>query len=139
MNVNPTNRQIQDASLSATTALPAQNTAAATGSIALGGGVNSFVGNEKFDLQLSVPATPSLANGQTLTFQPQDSADGVTFAAIPTLAPVILTGAGGVGAAASVTEYRLPGSARAFVNFLVTASATAGNNTAVSSTIALLF
>jgi len=136
--VLPTNRLIGDAALKIVTAIVAQNTNANTAKLDLGS-PTAYAANEKLDLQLSVPATPSLANGQTLIFTVQDSADGITFAAIPTLAVLTLTGAGGVGAAAAAVVYRLPGSTREFINVNVAASATAGNNTAVSSTWQLLF
>lgn len=139
MNANPTNRQIQDALLLVTQALPAQNTtAASTGSIDTGQ-TTQFMANEKYDVQLAVPATPSLANAQTITFTLQDSADNVTFAPIAGLATLVLTGAGGVGAAAAALVVRFAGTVRRFINVTVTTSATAGNNTAVSYTFQLLF
>jgi hypothetical protein len=139
MNVNPINRQIQDASLLVTQALPAQNTtAASTGSLNLGSAV-AGIGTEKADFLLSIPATPSLANGQTITCTVQDSADNVTFAALAGVGQLIVTGAGGIGAAAASILAQLPPGTRAFVNVTVTTSATAGNNTAVSYTFQLLF
>ena len=131
-------RNIQDALIKVTTALPAQNTNNNTASIDLGQTTAGSV-NERIDLLLTVPATPALANGQTQTFQFQDSADNVTFAAIPQLASAVITGAGGVGGPALSWRLKLPGSARRYIRANQAASATAADNTAISSILQLTF
>lgn len=114
--------------------MPAQNTNHNFDSIDLGSGIPDDV-----LLELVVPALPSLANGQTMTFQFQDSADNSSFAAIPELATLVLTGGGGVGAAAATRTVALPPSCRRHVRVNIAASATAGDNTAVSATLQPLF
>lgn len=126
-------RDIRDADLIVSTALPAQNTNANSLAIAIG---SSFP--EGAQVEIAVPATPSLASGQTLTFTLQDSADGSSYAAIPELATLVVTGGGGGGAAATRTV-QLPPNARKFLRANCAAGATAGNNTAVSYTLSLLF
>jgi hypothetical protein len=127
-------RSRKDAALIKTTALPAQNANNNSASIDLGETVP-----ESVQLELSVPATPSLADGQTLTFAVQDSADDVTFAAVAGLSALVMTGAGGAGSAAASRVIALPPSVRRYVRINQAASATAGNNTAVSSKLSLLF
>lgn len=127
-------RNLKDASLIVTTALPAQNTTGNTASLDLG--VGNFDG---ISLRVNVPATPSLANSQTLTITIQDSADNSSFAAVAQYETIVMTGAGGVGSAAVERTYPLTPSIRRYVRISVAASATAGDNTAVSSTYALIF
>lgn len=118
------------------TALPAQNTANQTGAIDLEQTIGGEI--EAIALELAIPATPSLANGQTVTFALQDSANGTDFAATDPAISTVITGASGEGAAAKTVRFRLPPGARRYVRLTQTASATAGNNTAVSTTFALL-
>ena len=127
------NRIIRDQALVVTRALPAQNTNVDSSSIEVGPGVP-----EKIQVELAVPATPSLADGQTLTFTFQDSADNSSFAAIPELATLVRTGASGAGAAAATRTVYLPPSVRKHIRVNIAASATAGNNTAVSATLSIV-
>lgn len=132
-----TYRLVQDALLTQTKALPAaagtvNGTAIdthATDPGAIGGHSN---------FQLSVPATPSLANSATLTFTVQDSADNSSFAAVSGLATLVMTGAGGVGSAAASQTWRLPPNLRRYVRVSVVESAAGGDNSAVSMTYKLL-
>ena len=121
-----------------TTALPAANANNNTASIDLGdaapGGATEF-----FDVRITVPALPSLADGQTITLALQDSADNTTFAAIGEFASFVRTGAGGTGAAAADRQIKLPATVRRFIRLNQAASATAGNNTAISTELALVF
>ena len=126
-------RNLRDSALEIVRALPAQNNNVDSGAIELGLGVP-----ESIQVEISVPATPALADGQTLTFTLQDSADGVTFAAIPELETFVRTGAGGAGAPAAKRRVKLPPSVRQHLRMNIAASATAGNNTAVSATLALV-
>lgn len=131
------NRQIQDAGLSITKAMPAQNTNHNSDAIDLGV-LNASQLPEGLQLELAVPALPDLADDQTMTFTFQDSADGVTFAAIAELATLVRTGAGGAGAAAATRTVPLPNACRKHVRVNIAASATADDNTAVSATLKLL-
>lgn len=128
------NRNIRDADLIITKAIPAQNTNENSSALTLGA---TFPENAQ--VEIAIPATPSLANGQTITVTLQDSADNSSFAAIPELETLVVTGGGGTGAAAATRTVRLPPSARKFIRMNIAASATAGNNTAVSATLSMLF
>ena len=128
-----------DALMTISNAFPAQNTtAASTGSIDLGVAAPNLAGTDS-DLVLTLPAT-STATGQTFTFTVQDSADNVTFAAtgpIARLAPAVITGVASATAAQTFT-WRLPANVRRYINVTVTASATTGNQTALSYTLQVL-
>src|SRR5438094_510033 len=64
-----------------------------------------FPDNERIALEVSVPDLPSLADAKTATFTVKDSPDDVTYTAIPEVAAIVLTGAGGVGAAAVTRRF----------------------------------
>lgn len=129
-------RLLKDALLSVTTALPAAGASADGASIDIGSGVLS---PENIELEFSLPATPSLVDAKTITVAIQDSADNSSFTTIPTLAVVtVATGAGGVGAAASKTRFRLPSNARRYIRAETTVLAAGGSNIAVSSTLSVL-
>jgi hypothetical protein len=127
----------KDALLTKVTALPAQNTNSDSAAIDLEV-LNGASLPDALELEISIPATPNLADGQTTTTTIQDSADGTTFAAVAGLAALVRTGAGGAGAAASSRRYKLPSTVRRYVRENTACSATAGNNTAVSRTLRLL-
>lgn len=119
------------------TALPAQNTNNNTASIDLGDAAPG-ASTEAFDVRISVPALPALADGQTVTLALQDSADNASFAAIGEFASFVRTGAGGAGAAAADRQLKLPATVRRYIRLNQAASATAGNNTGVSTTLSLV-
>lgn len=130
-------RNIQDYLLTKTKALPAQNTNNSSDSIDLEQVTLDSV-NEVLDALLTVPATPSLANSQTITYTFQDSADNSSFAAIPELATAVSTGGGGVGAAAVSRRVKLPPTTRRYLRVNAAVSATGGDNTAISYTLKVL-
>jgi len=138
LGVGITNRLLTDAQLSVSKAHPAAGANNSTAGINLGQ-TTIFPVNEKFEAVLSVPALPSLVDAKTVIYTFQDSADGITFAAIPELATLTLTGAGGVGAAAATRTVRLPSSCRQYINVNAAVLAAGGDNTAVSYTLALKF
>lgn len=131
------NRTHTDAQLTKTTALPAQTATANGASIDLGVTTAAAL-SEAVQLEISIPATPSLANSQTITATFQDSADNSSFAAITGLSTLVATGAGGVGSAAVSRKVPLPNATRRYVRASYAASATAGDNTAVSGTFKVL-
>lgn len=91
--------------------------------------------NQPFlSLQVSCPATPSLANATTIIFAVTDCAtSGGTYVAVADMAAVLtMTGAGGVGSAASFYIARLPDHIRRYVKVTATVLTGGGNNTAVS-------
>jgi hypothetical protein len=131
-------RNIKDASKRVTTAFPAQDTTAASAAIDLEQ-AEAFPVNESLALVVAVPALPDLANDQTATITLQDSANGTDFATLAGLSTVVLTGAGGTGAAAAKRVVRLPDNTRRYVRANVAMSATAGDNTGVSYVLELAF
>jgi len=134
----PIPRAFKDLQLIETKALPAAAANNSTDAIDLQQTVVG-VNLDAVDVQLSVPATPSLANATTITFTFQDSANGTDFDAIAGLATLVTTGAGGVGAAAVKRIVKLPPSTRQFLRVNAAVLTGAGDNTAVSYSLALLF
>jgi hypothetical protein len=131
-------RAFKDLQLIKTSALPAAAANNSTAAIDLqqaAAGVNL----DKVDVEVAVPAVPALANTKTLTLTIQDSANGTDFDAIPGLATLVLTGAGGVGAAAATRTVKLPTSARRYIRANAAVEADGGSNIAVSYSISLLF
>ncbi|MCP5560671.1 MAG: hypothetical protein H7A55_23260 [Verrucomicrobiaceae bacterium] len=127
---------LKDALLIRTLALPAAGAAANTDRIDLGQAPpNEF----RFEVELDLPALPSLADTKKATIVLEDSADGTTFAAIPGLAALEVAGAGGTGAEAINRRLRLPADVRQYLRANVTVEAAAGDNTAQSLTMALVF
>ncbi len=126
----------QDARLTITRALPTQNATVNSSSIDLGSpaNLNALVGSQS-EVVLEVPATTT-ATGQTQTFTVQDSADNTSFAAVPALGTLVLTGAANVTAAA-VRRWSLPSTVRRYVRVSITSSATAGDQSGVTSTFTI--
>lgn len=131
-------RNLQDAALKVTKALPAANANNATDAIDLTVTAPG-VSVENIDLVVTVPATASLADTKSHTLKVQDSADNSTFADVSLLATQTRTGAGGAGAAASTYRWKLPPSIRRYVRIYQAVEASGGDNTAVSITAGLRF
>lgn len=131
-------RFTKDAALVILTALAAAGATANSAAINLGAVEPGQLVNE-FDVLIEVPATPSLVDAKTVIFTLQDSADGTTFAAIPELATLTILGAGGVGAAAAERRVKLPTSVRQYLRLSQVTLAAGGDNTAISSTLSLVF
>lgn len=129
-------RNLKDSLLKAVKALPAAGAANAGDGIDLG---QTAIGTttEAFDVLLSVPAVPALVDAKTIIYTFKDSADNVTFAAIPELATITSTGAGGVGAAAIAARVKLQPSTKRYVRADASVLAAGGDNTAVSYTFEL--
>lgn len=92
-----------------------------------------------FEVELSLPALPSLADTKKAVVTLEDSEDGTTFAAIGALATLEVTGAGGAGAAAVTRKVRLPSDVRQYVRAKAAVDAAGGDNTAKSLSVALVF
>lgn len=127
-------RNLQDAQLIKTIALPAAAATANSASLDIGTGPHACC----IELRINIPALPALVDAKTITVKLQDSADNITFADIEELASLVITGAGGVGAAAVEREVRLPSSTNRYVRLTVIALAAAGDNTAVSASLTVL-
>ncbi|MCC5807188.1 MAG: hypothetical protein JJU00_12765 [Opitutales bacterium] len=131
-------RKIQDHILRETTALPAAGADNATAAIDLGS-VEPFPANESFTAVVAIPATPALVDAKTITVTLEDSADGITFAPIASLAPVTVTGADAAGGPAVESGLRLPDNVRRFIRAAAAVEADGGNSAAVSYTLNLQF
>lgn len=127
-------RKIKDEFKLARIALPAQNANVNSAAIDL----ENVPLKDDVQFNLSLVKTPNLANGQTITGKVQDSADNVTFAdvAIQTL---VVTGVSTDGGPEATLTVRVPLNIRRYVRANWAASATAGNNTAISGEFALVF
>lgn len=130
-------RTIRDAQLKTTKAMPAAAANNNHDGIDLGA-VTPGVTGEGVEVLLTVPALPALADTKIATFTFQDSADNATFAAIPELATLTRTGAGGVGSAATTRCVRLPSTARRYIRVNQAVEAAGGDSTAVSTTVEVL-
>ena len=130
-------RTLKDLNLQITKALPAAG--ASNNSNALDTANVNPGRNQDCELLIEVPATPNLANGATITLTVQDSPDNAAFAAQSELPPIILTGAGGVGAAAVARYFKFPITCGRYLRLNQIASAGGGDSTAVSSTLSIVF
>lgn len=128
-------RNLQDASLIASVALPnANNSNVVTTSFSLNG--ESFSLSEHFAVQVDIDPLANFGTTGALTVVIQDSADGVTFANISELGSTV------VNANTTVTtsdQYRLPPTARAYIRGLAAVSAINGNIAANNVTVSLRF
>ena len=131
-------RAFKDATLVKSSALPAAAANNSTAAIDLqqaAVGVNL----DEIDVEVAVPATPALVNDKIITFTIQDSANGTDFDAVTGLTTLVVTGAGGVGAAAAVRTVKLPTGARRYLRANAAVETGGGSNIAVSYSISLLF
>lgn len=131
-------RNRTDKSLIRTFALPAAAATANSTAIDLESEAPGVV-LETIELEVSIPALPALADDKTLTVTIQDSADGTTFAAIESLADIVLEGSGGEGNSGKTRRYKLPGNTRRYIRVSAAVEAAGGNNTGVSVTVTPLF
>ncbi len=124
----------QDAVLTVVTALPAA--AANVTSSGVDVGLNRKTWRE--EIAVSVPALPNLVDAHFVTFQPYDSADNSSFAAIPSLGGQVVTGAGGVGSPATTLYWPLPRDARRYIAVNANILTGGGTNTASNYTFYIL-
>lgn len=130
-------RLIRDALLVVTRALPAANANVDSTSIDLGD-VSPVLHGQNHELSLEMPALPNLANSISATVTVQDSADNSSFAAVPGVATLVRTGAGGTGSAALTRVIRLPSTVRRYLNVNIAVANTGGDNTASTFTFRIL-
>lgn len=96
--------------------------------------------NENTEWEITYPATPTLANGQTIivtAYTTLNAADSIT--GLDPIATLTITGAGGTGGPALFRRFRLPSQALRYLRLQTAVSATAGNNTAIIATAQLFF
>lgn len=125
---------IRDTNLLVTKALPAAAATNYTNAIDLGDKAPGLKLDD-WQLEVAIPALPSLVDAKTYIATLQDSADNVTFADIAPLSPITLLGAGGVGAAAKTQLFPLPKDLRRYVRVKSVVLAAGGDNTAISVTL----
>lgn len=128
----------RDAALTATKACPAAGANHNTATIDLKS-TTAGAFADSVEVEIVIPALPSLAEGKTLTVKLQDSADDSTYADIPELASLVVTGAAlAAGSAAATRVIRLPSSAKRYLQANLAVAASGGDNTAKSVTVSLL-
>lgn len=124
--------KLSDETMKRTVALPAAAAAALTSSVDLGGDRAGPLGHT-LEVHLSLPALPSLVDAKTVTVDLYDcdTEDGV-YAVVPTVGNMVVTGAGGAGAAAKSWRFYLPPDTRRFVKARAAVLTGGGDNTAKS-------
>lgn len=130
-------RSRRDAALTRTKACPAANANHNSATIDLGAAGDASL--EHVEIEIAIPALPSLAADKTLTVKLQDSADDITYADIEELASVVVTGVSTDGSAAKTVAVRLPSSTKRYIQANLAVAAVGGDNTAKSVTITPLF
>ena len=129
-------RNLKDAELIRTVALPAAGADTATAGIDLG----QVPPNEfRFEIELVLPALPDLADTKKTTVTLEDSEDGSAFAPVVGLAALEVTGAGGAGAAAVTRRVRPPAHLRRYLRAKAAVEAAGGDSTDKTLTLALVF
>lgn len=128
----------RDAALTATKACPAAGANHNTATIDLKS-TTAGAFADSVEVEIVIPALPSLAEGKTLTVKLQDSADDSSYADIPELASLVVTGAAlAAGSAAATRVIRLPSSAKRYLQANLAVASSGGDNTAKSVTVSLL-
>ena len=127
---------LKDAQLTQTVALAAAGASVSTTPLDLS---QTPPNAHRFEVELALPALPALADAKTVSVTLEDSEDGTSFAAIPELSTLVVTGSGGTGSAAATRRVRLPSSARRHLRATAATQAAAGNLTAHKLTLALVF
>ncbi|WP_009960130.1 hypothetical protein [Verrucomicrobium spinosum] len=130
--------KIRDTQLKVSKVLPAANANNNTDPIDLIAD-NPGINARGYEAEIVVDVLPSLVDTKKVTVTVQDSADGTNFAAIPELATVVLTGAGGVGAAAVTRTVKLPQTVRRYIRLNTAVEAAGGDNTAKSVALSIVF
>ncbi len=93
---------------------------------------------KSWQIEVAIPALPSLVDAKTYTGTLQDSADNSTFADLAPLAPIVLTGAGGAGVAATTKLFPLPKDIRRYLRLKNAVLTAGGDNTAKSVSLSMV-
>jgi hypothetical protein len=130
-------RNLTDALKTVTKALPAANANHNTPTIDLEQVTGGII--EAIAFEVSVPATPDLVEAKAITITVQDSADDSSYAAIdPAISTTITGAAAAAGGAAKSVRFRLPPTARRYIQLNLAVAADGGDNTDVDVTFKLL-
>jgi hypothetical protein len=129
-------RNIKDKAKIVTTALPAAGANVTSTAIDLEQVAGGQI--EGVELELSVPATDTLVDNKSITFQVWTGATTTLAVADPLLSTTV-TGTSGNASAAKVVRFRLPPDCLRYVGINASVPADAGTNTATDFTVSLLF
>jgi hypothetical protein len=130
-------RNIRDALKTVVKALPAHNNNHNTPTIDLEQTVGGII--EAIAFEVSVPATPDLVDTKLITIKVQDSADNSSYANIDPLISTTIAGvATGQGGAAKTVRFRLPPTARRYIQLNLAVESGGGDNTGVDVTFRML-
>ncbi len=92
-----------------------------------------------FDVLIEIDALPNLVATKNASVTLKDSDDGINFAPIAALAPIVVSGANGNGATPAPVRVSLPTTVRRYLGFGNVVDAGAGDNTAANVTVSLVF
>jgi len=127
-----------DAAVSpAAKSLPAAAGTENTASIDLNAVAPFLPGNVEFELTTPTLAVGALPNGETVTYELEDSADDTTFADVYILDEALQTGAGGAGATGATIRFNVPSNVGRYVRVSATTSGGSGDCSASSMTLKL--
>ena len=127
----------RDTALTTTKACPAAGTNHNTATLDLKS-TTAGAFADSVEVEIVIPALPSLVKDKTLTVKLQDSANDSTYADIPELASVVVTGGDSGGSAAATRVVRLPSSAKRYLQANLAVATGGGDNTDKSVTVSLL-
>lgn len=133
-------RNVKDANFVKTFALPASASSSTTSAILdLGASVTYMP--EEIEVSLSIPAlsTTIAPDTRTVTLIVEVSTSSSLASVAQTVLSEVLTGAGGVGIAATEKRIRLPAGCPRYIRAKVTFGASTTDGSALSATFALLF
>lgn len=119
------NRNQQDQNYISTVAI------AGGGAVTAGFDLEQVTGGdiEEVVFELFCPAAAGISDTKVASYVLQDSADGVTYAAVDPGISTSQTASGGAGIAAKTVRFRLPANTRRFVRISQTLTATPGTVT----------
>lgn len=126
---------IRDQLSTKTVALPAAGATAVTASLDLKSTNPGPL--PALQVELELPDLENLVDAKTVSVILEHSADDVTFVTVPTVGNMVVTGAGGAGAAAKVWRFNLPPDVKRYIRGSATVLAAGGDNTASALTLAL--
>jgi len=133
---------VRDANFIALKALPASAGSTNTSGLDLGLQTARGARLGECELQIDAPAlnTTQMPDSQTATYKLETAVDAA-FTSAKTVADkvIVQTGAGGAGAAAAVARMKLATDWQQYIRLTVTTSASAGDCSAVSMTLTLMF
>lgn len=129
---------IKDIQSTKSVALPAAAAAALTAAIDLYSVQVGPVGSN-IEVNLSIEAVPNLVDAKTITLDLYhcDTLAG-SYTVVPTVGNMVVTGAGGVGAAATKFRFYFPPETKRFIKGRAAVLTAGGDNTAKTLTLALV-